>query len=475
MTKKEFLEKLDKELSILNDKERKDIIEEYKDTIEEKIKHGQNEEEAVKDFGDIEDLVSDILDAYKINPEYKDTNFDKFTQKGEALIKKGAGRLANMTREFANTIKDNDTEKNLNLAFEIIIKIFCTLIILAVLTIPFRIFKNLGYSFAETFFSPFSGLIKIILLLLFIALYFGIALLIIVALFKQYFKKDTIEEINPKENTQLKKENKKQDKEEKQVKIIKKNGPTIGSVILLIVKIWTVIIILLPLFFLDFMAVLGLFISIFYWIKGINLLGLTLLLLGVSILCIWFTIIIYNITFSKGKTTIIPFFIGLATTIFGILFFIDMITNIEYIDEAPINFKKETEIKEYQTDKNVYIDFRLQGKMNKTIDETLPDNTFKLKLTYDKDSTKIDIYNDINYNFTDNECLSLDKNHLCQKPYNYFSINYDYVDGYNNEKQRYNDFINNLKENKVYNYEKLSEINIEIIANTKTMNLIETF
>ena len=367
MTKKEFLEKLDKELSILNDKERKDIIEEYKDTIEEKIKHGQNEEEAVKDFGDIEDLVSDILDAYKINPEYKDTNFDKFTQKGEALIKKGAGKLADMTREFANTIKDNDTEKNLNLAFEIIIKIFCTLIILAVLTIPFRIFKNLGYSFAETFFSPFSGLIKIILLLLFIALYFGIALLIIVALFKQYFKKDTIEEINSKENTQLKKENKKQDKEEKQVKIIKKNGPTIGSVILLIVKIWTVIIILLPLFFLDFMAVLGLFISIFYWIKGINLLGLTLLLLGVSILCIWFTIIIYNLTFSKGKTTIIPFFIGLATTIFGILFFIDMITNIEYIDEAPINLKKETEIKEYQTDKNVYIDFRLHGKMNKTI------------------------------------------------------------------------------------------------------------
>ena len=474
MTKKEFLEKLEKELSILNDKERKDIIEEYKDTIEEKIKHGQSEEDAVKDFGNIEDLVSDILDAYKINPEYKDNNFDKFTQKGEDLIKKGAGKLADMTREFANTIKDNDTEKNLNLAFEIIIKIFCTLIILAILTIPFRIFKNLGYSFAETFFSPFSGLIKIILLLLFIALYFGISLLVIVALFKQYFKKDTIEEKEDTSEKESKKE-KKQIKEEKPVKIIKKNGPTIGSVILLIVKIWTVIIILLPLFFLDFMAVLGLFISAFYLIKGINLLGLTLLLLGVSILCIWFTLIIYNLTFSKGKTTIIPFFLGLAISIFGMLFFIDMITNIEYINKAPTSFKKETEIKEYQTDKNVYIDFRLLGKMNKTIDETMPDNTFKLKLTYDKDSTQIDIYNDINHNFTDNECLSLDKSHLCQKPYNYFSISYDYVDGYNNEKQKYNDFINNLKENKVYNYEKLNEINIEIIANTKTMNIIETY
>ena len=70
MNKQEFLEKLEKELSILNKQERKDIIDEYKDTIEEKVKHGQTEEEAVKDFGNLDELVSEILDAYKINPEY---------------------------------------------------------------------------------------------------------------------------------------------------------------------------------------------------------------------------------------------------------------------------------------------------------------------------------------------------------------------------------------------------------------------
>ena len=139
----------------------------------------------------LDELVSEILDAYKINPEYnqKESNFGKFTQKGENLIKKGASKLADMTRDFANNIKDNDTEMNLNLAFEIIIKIFFTLIILAILTVPFRIFKDLGFSFADTFFSPLSGLFKIIILLLFIALYFGVALIIIISLFKQYFKK----------------------------------------------------------------------------------------------------------------------------------------------------------------------------------------------------------------------------------------------------------------------------------------------
>ena len=84
------------------------------------MKHGQSEEDAVRDFGKIDELVSEILDAYKINPEYnqKDSSFDKIAQKGESLIKKGAGKLADMTRDFVNNIKDNDTEMNLNLALK---------------------------------------------------------------------------------------------------------------------------------------------------------------------------------------------------------------------------------------------------------------------------------------------------------------------------------------------------------------------
>ena len=113
MNKEEFLEKLKKELSILNDKEKEDIIDEYKSTIEEKVKHGQTEEEAVKDFGDLDELVSEILDAYKINPEYKekDGSFSKFTEEGEKLIKKGANKLADMTRDFAFNIRNNDAER----------------------------------------------------------------------------------------------------------------------------------------------------------------------------------------------------------------------------------------------------------------------------------------------------------------------------------------------------------------------------
>ena len=482
MNKEEFLSQLEKELSILNDKERQDIIGEYKDTIEEKVKHGQTEEDAVKDFGDLDELVSGILEAYKINPKYnhkEEGSFSKITEEGEKLIKKGANKLANMTREFANNIKDNDTEMNLNLAFEIIIKIFFTLIILAIMTVPFRIFKDLGFSFADTFFSPLSGLVKVFLLILFVALYFGISLLVIIALFKQYFKKDSINEmdeqnVNSEEKEEPKKETNGKTDNDRPVKIIHKNGPTVGSVLLLMLKIWVVIFVLFPLFCVDIAVVLGLFLSIFYWIKGINLFGLTLLLLGISAMFIWFTILVFNLVFSKGKTTIIPFFIGLIVTVFGTFFFVDMVTNIKYIDEPPVSNELETVEKEFTTDSNVYIDYQLNGNLTQKVDDKLADNTFRLKITYDEDTVDVNIYNEENYTFPSDECAySVDK-HKCEQTYNYISLDYNYIDNYNSEKQRYNDFIDNLKDNKIYNYSKLSEVNVEIIANSKTMSLIES-
>ncbi len=471
MNKKEFLNKLEKALTILNEKERKDIIDEYKDTIEEKVKHGQTEEEAVEDFGNIDELVSGILDAYKIDPDYnhKEGNLSKFTEEGEKLIKKGANKLADMTREFADNIKDNDAEMNLNLAFEIIIKIFFTLIILAIITIPLRFIGSIGFSLAETFFEPFSFIIKIIIFILFIALYLSIGFLIIINLFKQYFKKenktleskDKIDKQNGIHNL------KKDETKAKEVKIIQRTGPTVGSVFLLILKIWVIIFILLPLFCIDIFSSLGLILSIFYWIKGINLLGLTLLMLGISLLFIWFTIIIFNLTFSKGKTTIIPFFVGLIITVFGALFFIDMVTNIEYINEAP-SYKKEIITKNFTSDNPYYINSTLNGNITKKIDNTMKDNELILKITYHKDDTIIDIYNESEYVFSDDTCTY---NNTCEKNYNYISLNYDYSNNY--EKNRYNEFIDNLKENKIYNYSKLNEANIAIIANENTMKSIK--
>lgn len=70
MNKKEFLETLRKKLSILDENEVNDIILEYSNHIDQKIKDGKKEKEAVAAFGDIDDLSKEILKGYKIADDY---------------------------------------------------------------------------------------------------------------------------------------------------------------------------------------------------------------------------------------------------------------------------------------------------------------------------------------------------------------------------------------------------------------------
>ena len=56
MNKKKFIKKLKNNLSILEENEINDIIDEYSDIIDEKIKNGKSEEEAINDFGNINEL-----------------------------------------------------------------------------------------------------------------------------------------------------------------------------------------------------------------------------------------------------------------------------------------------------------------------------------------------------------------------------------------------------------------------------------
>jgi len=107
MNKNKFLKELEKRLAILSEVERKDIVDEYSDIIAEKIKHGKSETEAVKEFGDIDGLVKEILTAYKIDPEYgnvKKNNSEKF----EEHIEKGAKKLSEWSESFFENIKSSD-------------------------------------------------------------------------------------------------------------------------------------------------------------------------------------------------------------------------------------------------------------------------------------------------------------------------------------------------------------------------------
>lgn len=450
MNKKEFLDKLEKKLSILDESERKDILDEYKDTISEKVKHGQSEEEAVADFGDVDELVKEILSAYKIDPDFegKDENtFNKLLSDGEDLIKKGADKLAKTSKGLASDFKRTNKEINLSLIFEIVIKIIITIFLIGILRLPFMLIYEVGKGMLDSIFAPFEMIFSFLFGVLLLIVYLSLCVLVIVSLFKGYFKHDdtALEDAHKEEE-----ENKNSEVKEKSP--VKKGRSTLGEAIILIIKIWVVIFIMVPAVFVDLSILFGLCLAIIYLIKGINLFGLGILLLGCLIMCTWFIKLIYGILFKAEKVNVIPLIISIILMMVGGLLFADMIINIDYYDKVPSNIKKESKIYEYKIDERTVIS-NLNGYTEEIVKD-MKDGEIKVEVDYYKEATKIKIDD---YDAGDYRRIAFVNNYT----------------GINPTKFMYNNFIDNLKDNKIYNYNDVYAFNIKVYGNEKTLEMVE--
>lgn len=135
MSKEDFLRVLERKLDVINEKERKDIIDEYRTHIEMKMQEGKTEEEVIQDFGDIDELVEEILDAYKINTQRVNQSFD-------AKLNKVLDSLFESFQRFLGSLTSLDVDDVVRLVFEILV----ILILLSLLHIPFRIISSIGSS-----------------------------------------------------------------------------------------------------------------------------------------------------------------------------------------------------------------------------------------------------------------------------------------------------------------------------------------
>lgn len=106
MTKREFLKELEDRLQMLNEKERKDMIEEYSQHINMRMESGMGEEAAIDDFGNIDDLIAEIFEAYHLDPEYETRN--KMTENENA----GAGISSNESLRIETEQNRGDKEKS---------------------------------------------------------------------------------------------------------------------------------------------------------------------------------------------------------------------------------------------------------------------------------------------------------------------------------------------------------------------------
>ena len=150
MNKSSFINKLKNNLKILDENEVKDIVDESSEILDEQIKNGKTEEEAIKDFGGVNELCKEILKAYKINPKYTDDDV-KFDF--ENFIKNTSTKLSNFTKNLVDDIKKHDGI-TLDFVFEVILKSIILLVIFAIIGLPFLILSKLGYAiFTNAFFQ----------------------------------------------------------------------------------------------------------------------------------------------------------------------------------------------------------------------------------------------------------------------------------------------------------------------------------
>ena len=79
MNKAEFMNRMTSLLDVLLEDEIKDILSEYEQHIDMKKQNGLSEEEAIEDFGSPEELAADILEAYHVRTDCKETTLQKKT------------------------------------------------------------------------------------------------------------------------------------------------------------------------------------------------------------------------------------------------------------------------------------------------------------------------------------------------------------------------------------------------------------
>lgn len=166
MLKSEFLDLLNQKLSLINDKEKEDIILEYGTYIDDKIASGVSEEEAVAGFGDVDELAKEILSAYKINTD----SMDPLSSKADKTIDKVYAKLEGMFSKLGNF--------SMNEIFHIIFDAFVLVLILwigklIVVDLLCRIVLSMIFSFFAGFYAIADFMLSLCrLLYVCIAIYF---------------------------------------------------------------------------------------------------------------------------------------------------------------------------------------------------------------------------------------------------------------------------------------------------------------
>jgi uncharacterized membrane protein len=286
MSRDEFLRKLEKRIMILDVKERAKVIKKYEDIIDEKIAKGLTEEEAVKELGDINKVVKDILKSYKIANDYYESDSSV-----EGSISRFINFIVDGVRNFVSKIEAKDFHS----IFEIILYILIAMFAFWVINIPFYIIKAIGHGILSIFAYPVDRILIISWDIIVNLCYLFFIIWVIVIIVNKLSNKHKTEDVI------IKKKTKKEEviKETKDEDIIERTRNVPLDIIMALIKVFIVIAIL-PLIFTEIGLMVAIGVIIVLIIKGVLLIGPLLVLFGLIILVGALIDLIFYLAFGRG-------------------------------------------------------------------------------------------------------------------------------------------------------------------------------
>lgn len=442
MNKKVFLEKLRKKLKILNKDELEDIIEEYEDHINEKVASGKTEEEAVKDFGDFDELVKEILSAYKINEDYEENIKEK------NVVADFIDTCVSFVKDFARNIGSRSANDIVKFVVEFIVLI----LFIAILKLPVLFVEEVGEWLFEKLVSPFGDGLAIIWRYMIEIIYFVLAVVGIVNFVKKrYMEGETVEEKEVIKKEKIEKKNTKS--EAKKINVKKEKRESNGSftkVLITMIKVFLVFV-LVPAIFSFLAAFVCIVVGVVLLAQGLPYFGIFLCGLTYISLNYIFIDLCFRFIFNKklnAKALLVSVITSVALFAVGIGLSFYEVVNTTYVDGVPKQYNKIVKEKREAYSENTKLTCKdlYHGRCSYEVDDTLGDDIVATVTYYDFNKD-FDITDDLEYKRKENEEYSI--------------------------KEIYDLVIKNLKNRKLYNYGKLSEIDVKIKVSSQTKEKIK--
>lgn len=447
MSKETFLEKLRKKLSILEESEIEDIITEYEGYIEEKIKKGSSEEEAVKSMGNIEELARDLLGAYKIkNPDGKEHD--------------GINNLVDSFMNVFDRIVSVFAHKSFNEIVKFVIELIIIFLIIAVCKIPFEIIESMGRSIFSSLGNTSYHIVFGIWNFILEFAYLVFAILLFIKIFESRYLNEEFESVF-KEEKEPKKERVSKPLEKKE-KVIKEKNPhknirerqnfgivdALTKICILFIKFILLFVLFGVVCYIIGMA-MALGISVYLLIKGVFYFGIYLILIALFALGIIAFIFLFNFIFDhKNKVgvllivSLISFImLGVGTGICALEF---ASTTIVY---SETDENKHTEEYEFIMQENLVLSSNLFYEENIIIDDSLKE---KIKIVYS--------YNDTYMKIKANPTIS-QRNHYSVLHAEYHMTEFYY------SKDLFNKLIEDLK-NKTFIASSYDHVDIKVYVSS---------